>query len=183
MHRIISLIMITALLSVTSLPLIPQAAVCHGTENSADCAICHSQATNTETSPTHAMHTPDTNMQHDMGHNTLQKSAMDHHSPKQDRHNGHDGHIKKSYEHQNIETPKAPHKHQKKLSTAEKECRIECGCGCNRSLDGFPQVLSPHVSSAIHFEADDHRPHSIPENFPTLHALESSVSPPPPKPI
>ncbi|MDQ6963165.1 MAG: hypothetical protein Q9M28_11685 [Mariprofundaceae bacterium] len=35
----------------------------------------------------------------------------------------------------------------KTLSAAEKKCRIECGCGCNRDVEGMPHLLAPHICS------------------------------------
>lgn len=41
----------------------------------------------------------------------------------------------------------ASHAHQEKLSPAAQDCRIECGCGCHHSAEGFPNILAPHVFS------------------------------------
>lgn len=41
----------------------------------------------------------------------------------------------------------------KTLSAAEKKCRIECGCGCNRDVEGMPHLFFPHICSDILVEA------------------------------
>ncbi|MDQ6976278.1 MAG: hypothetical protein Q9M22_06930 [Mariprofundaceae bacterium] len=37
--------------------------------------------------------------------------------------------------------------HTVKLDT--NTCRIECGCGCHKTIDGLPHLLSPHINPAI----------------------------------
>jgi len=39
------------------------------------------------------------------------------------------------------------HAHHARLSPAAQDCRIECGCGCHHSAEGFPNILAPHVFS------------------------------------
>jgi len=46
------------------------------------------------------------------------------------------------------------HQHNKQLTPAEKECRIECGDGCHASLDGLPHQLAPHTVLLTGFDAD-----------------------------
>jgi len=41
------------------------------------------------------------------------------------------------------------HQHNKQLTPAEKECRIECGDGCHASLDGLPHQLAPHALAPV----------------------------------
>jgi len=155
MRRIISLITIAALLSVTSVPLFPKAAVCHAAEANTDCDSCH-----TDTSADHAMHAH--NMHQDM------------HPASED-----DGQM----QHDHINKPEEMHKHQKKLSAAEKECRVECGCGCNRSVDGLPYLLAPHIAVTIQFETGEQSARIEPENYPALNSLTLSNPPPPPRTI
>ncbi|MDX8402813.1 MAG: hypothetical protein R8K54_00210 [Mariprofundaceae bacterium] len=134
MRRIVSLFIIAALLSVTSLPLLPQASLCHAAESITDLSTSHSKKTST-----HSMH------------------------------------------HDSSEQLKAHHKQQKRLSEAEKECRIECGCGCNRSVDGFPQVLSPHLTSTIYVKNSEKAVRVKEHTFSTLTSLSIKVPLPPPE--
>jgi len=34
------------------------------------------------------------------------------------------------------------------LSTDLDTCRLECGCGCHRSIDSLPNLLAPHSADA-----------------------------------
>ena len=107
MKRVVSLMLIAALLSVSGLPLLPTPAACaHGVELMEDCGDCHE------------------GMDHGMTMNHGMDQGMHH-------------------------DDSASHQHSKKLSPTEKECRIECGCGCNASLDGLPHQLAPHSPSAV----------------------------------
>lgn len=188
MRRITSLVMIVALLSITSIPLLPQAA-----QGSAYCVSCHSEpspglvpidqnhAGMIHDSDMHGsnMHDSGMEMQHGMEHDNHDElaSMMHHDSPEQSGHD-HQGH-----DHQNIDQHNGIHIQKKHLSAAEQECRIECGCGCNRSIDGFPQVLSPHVTPTTEFETDEQLVRIDPEIFPALQSIEWTVPPPPPKQI
>ncbi len=183
MRRITSLFMVMVMVSVTSLPMLPKAAVCHAAEANAGCDTCHPQAATGEMESVHDMHAhmmhgSDMEMQRSMDHNNHHDnhdSMMNHDSPK------HSDHDKKQHDHQNIEQPQEMHKHQKQLSSAEKECRIECGCGCNRSVDGFPNLLSPHVTSITEFKLGEPDVRIEPLLFPELPSLVTTVPPPPPK--
>jgi len=180
MRRFTSLLMIAALLSVSSLPMLPQTPACHAAEANAACDTCHPQENmNTTAHDMHAhmMHGSGMEMQQSMDHNNHgdHDAMMRHDSPK------HSDHDQNHHDHQNIEQPKEMHKHQKQLSAVEKECRIECGCGCNRSVDGFPQVLSPHIVPVINFETVEQVARIEPESFPALQSFIEAVPPPPPK--
>ncbi len=179
MRRMISLVMVATLLSVTSLPLLPQAAICHALENRADCDTCHLQEVHAGSDmhaiSEHSIHAPGMEMPHGMTHNHDMHSSMMHHE------STHAGHDKQLHDQRNSEQAKGLHKHHKQLSAAERECRIECGCGCNRSLDGFPQVLSPHITPSIEFKTGERTVRIQPEAFPALHTLERDIPPPPPK--
>jgi len=134
MHRIVSLFTIVALLSVTSLPLLPETSLCHAAESITDRGTSYSK-----NASTHSMH--------------------------------HDSH----------KQIKTTHKHTKRLSTAEKECRIECGCGCKRSVDGFPQVLSPHLTSTIYVKHKEQTVRVEEHSFLALTSLNFKVPLPPPE--
>jgi hypothetical protein len=181
MRRITSLFMIAVLVSVTSLPLLPTAAVCHAAEANAECDTCHPASTGNDDPHqmhAHMMHGSGMEMQHSMEHNNHHDghgSMMQHEAPK------HSDHDNMQHEHQNIEQPQEMHKHQKQLSAAEKDCRIECGCGCNRSLDGFPSLLAPHVTSNSDLNMDEPMAQVEPVPFPALHSFVSNNPPPPPK--
>jgi len=174
MRRITSMIMIAVLLSVTGIPMLPKAAVCHAAEATADCDTCHTGE--------HADAMP---MQHSNGH------AMNHQMNSQMNHTGHGNHVAMQQEpamHQgHPDTPQqieqSQHKHKKALSSAEKECRIECGCGCNRSADGLPNLLAPHIASSIQFETIGHFARIEPATYPGPHSLNLNNPPPPPKTI
>lgn len=124
------------------------------------------------------MHGSSMEMQHSMEHNNHHDkhgSMMHNDSPE---HNGHDHQLN---DHQNIDPHNGIHKQKKRLTAAERECRIECACGCNRSVDGFPQVLSPHVTPSTDFETDEQIVRIEPETFPALQSIEWTVPLPPPK--
>ncbi len=107
MRRFIALGMIAALLSVSSLPLLPSSVACaHGVGQMENCDDCHEG----------------------MNHSMTMKHGTEH-----------------SMHHDDA----ASHQHSKKLSPAEKECRIECGCGCNASLDNLPYQLAPHALAPV----------------------------------
>ena len=116
MKRFLALSLVAAILSVSSIPLLPNQPVCaHAGERMEDCAGCHG-----DMAATHNAHA----MGHDGGH----------------KHSGHE------LAEQN--TPMA-HKHDRAMTDGEKECRIECGCGCHRSADGLPLLLSNHVTVSV----------------------------------
>lgn len=158
MRRITSLFMIVVLVSITSLPVLPKAAVCHAAEANAACDTCHPQES-VANSSIHDMH-----------------AQMIHHdAPK------HSDHDQKQHDHQNMEQPKEMHKHQKQLSAAEKGCRIECGCGCNHSMDGLPNLLSPHLTSATGLEVGESTVRIEVTLFSERPLLTATVPSPPPK--
>ncbi|MDQ7011097.1 MAG: hypothetical protein Q9M29_04695 [Mariprofundaceae bacterium] len=111
MRRFVALALVAALVSVSSIPLLPGPAVCaFAAERVAEgCDSCHADM------QMHEMHTgmPHAASQHDM-----------HAAPAE-----------------------ISHAHQAKLSPAAQDCRIECGCGCHHSAEGFPNILAPHVFS------------------------------------
>lgn len=128
MRRCLALSLIAAILSVTSIPLLPSQPVCaHAGERMQDCAVCHGELASAHDQ--HAMHNDQET--HPMGHN---------HGP--DAHTGHSGHE------QVLQSP-AEQGHDKALTDMEKECRIECGCGCHHSADGLPFLLSHHVTASV----------------------------------
>jgi len=185
MRRITSLIMIAALLSVTSLPLLPQAKICHAAEHNADCGTCHTDpgVAGSSEELAHAMHAPGMASEH-----------SEHKMQQGHQHGSHDGNMhhensgqsqdhRQMHQHRDIEQPEMMHKHRKQLTSAEKECRIECGCGCNRSVDGFPHLLAPHLATVIKFENGERIVRSEPEYFPAPQSLTLSNPPPPPKTI
>jgi hypothetical protein len=180
MRRITSLLMIAALLSVSSLPMLPQAAVCHAAENNAECDTCHSD----EAIGLQAKHEEHAHLIHgksdmEMHHNSDEHQTMQHEKNAHDH--GNMNQHKESDDHQMHKQPDSLHKHKAALSASEQACRIECGCGCNRSVDGFPQVLSPHLIPVINFETVEQIVRIEPELFPTLYSLTEAIPPPPPK--
>ncbi|MDT8376554.1 MAG: hypothetical protein RQ867_07410 [Mariprofundaceae bacterium] len=180
MRRIISLLMVTALLTVSSLPALTQVPVCHAAESNAKYDICHADGA----IECHAGYEEHAHLIHG-------KTGMQmHHSngeqqPKQHEKNGHDhgdvNHHKKSDDRQTDPQPDSLHKHKTALSAAEKICRIECGCGCNRSVDGFPQALSPHLIPATDSETAEQIVRIDAELFPIQHALAAATPSPPPR--
>ena len=65
-----------------------------------------------------------------------------------------------------------------------KDCqqtRIECGCGCHRSVDSLPHLLSPHMTSSAEFDAGELMLRIGQAPFPTLHSFERKNPPPPPR--
>jgi len=180
MRRITSLLMIAALLSVSSLPMLPLTSVCHAAESNAECGSCHTD----DAIGSHAKHEEHAHLMHgksdmEMHHQSSEHQTMQHEKDSHDH--GNMNQHKESDDHQMHQQPDSQHQHKATLSVAEKECRIECGCGCNQSVDGFPQVLSPHLISAINFEADDQIVRIEPETFPALQSTVKAVPPPPPK--
>ncbi|MFQ5581591.1 MAG: hypothetical protein ACE5F3_03065 [Mariprofundaceae bacterium] len=124
-----ALALIAALVSVSSIPLLPGVSVCaYAAERVADdCDTCHAD-TQMHDMQMHDMHM---DMAHEMGssammpHHTTEKHAAEHSSDKAE----------------------AAQDHHAKLSPKAQSCRIECGCGCHHSADGFPNAFSPHVFS------------------------------------
>jgi hypothetical protein len=180
MRRTTSLLMIAALLSVSSLPMLPQTPVCHAAESNAECDTCHAD----EAIELHTKH-------EEHAHLTDEKSGMemhrnsDEHQTMQHEQNSHDhgnmNHHEGSDDHQMHQQSDSLHKNRVALSAAEQACRIECGCGCNRSVDGFPQVLSPHLISTINFKTGEQIVRIDPELFPVLSSWTEAIPPPPPK--
>lgn len=203
MHRTISLVMIVTLLSITSIPLLPSAA-----EGRGYCVSCHSEPvtdlmpvdqnhagmdhdSDMHTSGMEMQHDMEHDMEHDMGHGAGHDMAhngqhdkhaamMHHDSPEQSGHN-HKGHDHQGHDHQNIDQHNGVHIQKKHLTAAEQECRIECGCGCNRNTEGSPQVLSPHVTPTTDFENDEQIVRIEPETLPALQSIDLTTPLPPPK--
>lgn len=182
MRRIISMVTIAALLSVSTVPLLPKRAVCHAAETNTDCGTCHTGDHASHDMVAHSMHAPG--------------DAMTEHGMETDehRHGPHDRdmhqpdpagaeHEMKMQQPRDIEQPQQMHKHHKKLSAAEKECRIECGCGCNHSVDGMPHLLAPHIASTNQFETGEQFACIEPASHPVLCSLILNNPPPPPKAI
>jgi len=181
MQRIISMITIAALLSVTSIPLLPKAAVCHAVEANADCGTCHTDADAAKGMVAHAMHAPGDSMEHEMQGDEHRHGMHDHnmHQQTPPAHQ-HDQQMQKP---DKLEKPLQMHKHQKQLSAAEKNCRIECGCGCNHSVDGLPYLLAPHVAATVQFESGEQSVRIEPVTYPVLFSINLNNPPPPPRTI
>jgi len=180
MRHFTSLLMIAALLSVSSLPMLPQTPVCHAAEANAECSTCHTD----DAIDPHAKHEEVAHMMHgkqgmEIHHQSSEHQPMQHEKSVHDH--GDMNHQMESDDHQMHQQPDSMHQHKSALSTAEKECRIECGCGCNSSVDGFPQALSPHIIPVIHFETGEQITRIEPEAFPALQSTINAVPPPPPK--
>ncbi len=180
MHRITSLLMIAALLSVSSLPMLPQTPVCHAAESNAECDTCHAD----ETIEDHTRHEELAHLIHgksglEMHHKSGNHRTIEHEKNSHDH--GNIKHHEGSDDHQMHQPSDSLHKNRVTLSAAEQACRIECGCGCNRSVDGFPQVLSPHLIPTINFETGEQIVRIDPELFPALPSLTEAIPPPPPK--
>lgn len=180
MRRITSLLMVAALLSVSSLPMLPQTPLCHAAESNAECDTCHAD----ETVERNTRHEEHAHLIHEksgmeMRHNSDEHQAIQHDKNSHDH--GNMNHHKESGDHQMHQQPDSLHKNRVALSTVEKECRIECGCGCNRSVDGFPQALSPHLIPTINFETGEQIVRIDSELFPPLSSLIEAIPPPPPK--
>jgi len=47
----------------------------------------------------------------------------------------------------------AAHHHGIVLNLDLQTSRIECGCGCHRSVDSLPNLLAPHAVSLAGFDA------------------------------
>lgn len=159
MRRIISMITIAALLSVSSVPLLPKAAICHAAEANTGCETCHTDAQGSA------------DMNHEM-------HGMDHH------HGMHDGNSHHQMaQAETVNKPEQMHSHKKPLSAAEKECRLECGCGCNHSVDGMPHLLAPHVATTLQFETGEQIARAEPAAYPAFQAVTLNNPPPPPRSI
>jgi len=167
MRRITSLIMIAALLSVSGIPVLPKAAVCHAAEHTSDCNTCH----NGEHAMRHEAHA---------NHDAEQQQMMAHQG-----HHDHHAAMESATATQSAEAEAQPqmHKHQKPLSAGEKECRIECGCGCNHSADGLPHLLAPHVASIVLFESGEQFARTESASYPVLYSFTLNNPSPPPKAI
>ena len=180
MRRTTSLLMIAALLSVSSLPMLPQTPVCHAAESNAECDTCHAdEAIELHTKHEEHAHLTDGKSGMEMHRNSDEHQAIQHEQNSHDH--GNMNHHKGSDDHQIHQQSDSLHKNKVALSATEKECRIECGCGCNRSVDGFPQVLSPHLISTINFETGEQIVRIDPELFPPLSSSTEAIPPPPPK--
>ncbi|MDX8396177.1 MAG: hypothetical protein R8K22_07180 [Mariprofundaceae bacterium] len=150
MRRFFSLVLIAALLSVTSIPLLPEQARCaHAAEQLEDCDSCHDESIVTDMSA------------HDEMPADMDMSSMS----------------------LNLASSEVvvSHKHNKELSTAAVECRIECGCGCHRSLDGFPQVLAPHMTPHVYMDESMTVLSAVKTALPSLVPFVEPVSTPPPR--
>ncbi|MCF7822039.1 MAG: hypothetical protein K9M17_06315 [Mariprofundaceae bacterium] len=180
MRRITSLLMIAALLSVSSLPMLPQTPVCHAAESNAENDTCHAD----ETIELCSKHEELAHLTHgksdmEMHHNSDGHQAIEHDKNSHDH--GNMNQQKEPDDHQIHQQPDSLHKHEATLSVAEQSCRIECGCGCNQGVDGFPQALSPHLTSAINFKTDEQVVRIEPEIVPALRSIEKAIPPRPPK--
>jgi len=182
MRRITSLIMIVAILSVTGIPVLPKASLCHAAEANSDCDTCHTDEHASHQQMAHAMHAPGTRMEHGMDHD-IEHEGHGNHDAMQHEQNSHRHHDGQMQNEQKIEQQPQMHMHQKQLSAAEKDCRIECGCGCNRSVDGFPHLLAPHVATTIQFETGEQIARIEPAIYPVLYSLKLNDPPPPPETI
>jgi hypothetical protein len=128
MRRCLALSLIAAILSVSSIPLMPNQPVCaHAGERMEDCTSCHGDPAGAQSE--RAMHA--SHQANHMGHDS-----------------GHEGHSGHEMAQQNAPMPHM-HGHDRALTDAEKECRIECGCGCHLSADGLPFLLSQHVTVSV----------------------------------
>lgn len=148
MRRFVALALVASILSVSSIPMLPGATLCaHAAEvaGSEDCSDCHGGNAMMQTMPGQGM---GHEMCHDMVAPPQQMDhgnhSMDHHAMAAD-HSSHHG------DHATMQQPAAHG--PKKFTEAERECRIECGCGCNRVAKGFPLLLSPHVTVSIDFDS------------------------------
>lgn len=109
----------------------------------------------------------------------IQESSC-HSSMDMDHHDMHDEHAMLTPQHQNL--PVMSMKHDKhELSAAERECRIECGCGCNRTVDGFPHVLAPHIMAQQAYIAHETSIMVKPADMLVLTMIDLSDPSPPPK--
>ncbi|MDX8389439.1 MAG: hypothetical protein R8M38_03015 [Mariprofundaceae bacterium] len=91
----------------------------------------------------------------------------------------HDHHGVKQHETKAISQP---HQHDKKLTASEKQCRIECGCGCHRSVDSLPTLFPPHLTPlSPEVVAKEGLAISVVSISRPLEAVDISVPTPPPK--
>jgi len=127
MKRSLALLLIAAILSVSSIPLLPQQLVCaHASDRNDQCTQCHGDPTSHDE---HSMH--NAHQSHHSGHGS---------------HTGHPGSADMS--HENELSTQMPD-HDRMLTEMEQECRIECGCGCHRSADGLPFLFSHHLTASV----------------------------------
>ncbi len=74
------------------------------------------------------------------------------------------------------------HGHEKQtLSEGERECRIECGCGCNRTVDGFPQFLAPHIPVSVNMDQQMLVQRVVAAHYAVTLLDAPSIESPPPK--
>jgi len=59
-------------------------------------------------------------------------------------------------------------------------CRIECGCGCHRSIDSLPHLLAPHAVSLAPFRVEMVVADASAEMAPVLQARQLVLPTPPP---
>jgi len=59
-------------------------------------------------------------------------------------------------------------------------CRIECGCGCHRSIDSLPHLLAPHAVSLAPFRVEMVVADASAETAPVLQARQLVLPTPPP---
>jgi len=70
--------------------------------------------------------------------------------------------------------------HAPALALSADTCRIECGCGCHRSIDSLPNLLAPHSADAGFQPEDTSVERVAPAACIKLSALILSVTSPPP---
>ncbi|GAV21312.1 hypothetical protein MMIC_P2295 [Mariprofundus micogutta] len=62
---------------------------------------------------------------------------------------GHAHHVN----HDESATADSGHEHHMALMNDWQKDRIECGCGCHRSVDSLPHLLAPHMIDSASFHA------------------------------
>jgi len=70
--------------------------------------------------------------------------------------------------------------HTTALSMDLDTCRLECGCGCQRSIDSLPNLLAPHVLSTLANDFSTGATSLVIKIEPILYGLAPGVDLPPP---
>jgi len=70
--------------------------------------------------------------------------------------------------------------HAPALALSADTCRIECSCGCHRSINPFPNLLAPHVLSTLTNDFSTGATSLVIKIEPIINGLAPVVDLPPP---
>ena len=75
----------------------------------------------------------------------------------------------------------AGHQHRAAPAGDWQSCRIECGCGCHRSIDSLPHLLAPHTVALDGFHVEMVATDAAADAAPVLQARLLVFPTPPPR--